>query len=150
MGMDPADHPHLVPPASGSASSLPPPPLHPVAAAAAARASQSPYAKAAALPAKACVAPPSSSGSVPAALAPGSSSATRSDAPSVKVSTRGNTRKALEALRKHGLESLVNELVQDRTARSAVGDKESHWTKWNEFHTAAIPDIPVLLISPWS
>ena len=84
-------------------------------------------------------------------VAHGRTMARRADAPVIKTARRGSSSKAIAALHEQGLDCLVQELYNDRTAKSAVGDKETHLATWTGFHAQALgADVPVLPVTVWS
>ena len=84
-------------------------------------------------------------------VARGRSMARRADAPVIKSARRGSSSKAIAALHSEGLDSLVQELYDDRTAKSAAGDKETHLATWTNFHQLTLgTDVPVIPVTVWS
>jgi hypothetical protein len=69
----------------------------------------------------------------------------RGDAPVVRNVRRGSAAGALDALADVGVHSLVQDLVQDRSARSSVAAVASWLHTWQKFHTAAFSHISPLI-----
>ena len=76
---------------------------------------------------------------------------TRPDAPMIRNLRRGSVTEALEALQGQGLDALVAELLQDRSARTAASSNRSLLKTWGIFHDEAFKNsdlpLPVLPIT---
>jgi hypothetical protein len=75
----------------------------------------------------------------------------RSDAPVVRNVRRGSAVGALDALADFGVQTLVEELVQDRSARSSSAAVASWLHTWERFHGAAFsqtsPAVPLVPVT---
>ena len=74
-----------------------------------------------------------------------SSSAARSDVPNVRNLRRGSASVAVSELQHHGLHQLVNELIEDRYAKTSKGPLASYRVTWTKFHRLVYgPDAPII------
>ena len=79
----------------------------------------------------------------------------RSDMPIVKNARRGGVASALSTGRSVGMQSLIDDLQQDREAASGKGVRSSHLATWSTFHFQALGEdradadrTPVLPLTP--
>ena len=126
-----------------------PPPAVPAAAAVCVAPPLAPLGKAVA--ASRCLVVPPSPASSSAAVAASTTSTRRSDAPVIKRTRRGNASAALADLDALGVDHLVQELHDDRVAKSSKGDKETHLSTWTKFHRAAFGSVaPIFPITVYT
>ena len=72
----------------------------------------------------------------------------RPDAPKLRNLKRGSAVDAIAAVQLNGAASIIDELMQDRLARTGVGPAASLLATWHNFHAIAFqrasPPVPVL------
>ena len=82
---------------------------------------------------------------------PVTSTFTRSDAPVIRNVRRGSATDALSSLHEIGESALVDELLQDRTAKSGIASAGSLLSTWHRFHQetfgSCIPTIDTLPVT---
>ena len=84
--------------------------------------------------------PPTSVAIVPANRNLPPPAATRSDVPHVRNLRRGSASVAMSGLEQFGLPQLVDELVEDKHAKTSRGSQTSYRATWTKFHRSIFGD----------